>query len=49
MSFLISGPIFFLGLAYAVWVAALKTLWGGAFTYEVAAKPSKEQRGTAEY
>lgn len=44
MSFAIWGPAFFLGLAYAVWQAAFKMLFATSFTYEVAAKPTKEQR-----
>jgi len=43
-SFIISGPFFFLGLAYATHLAALKVLTSRTFTYETAAKPTKEQR-----
>jgi hypothetical protein len=44
LSFIVCGPIFFLGLAYSVWLAALKMMTSRTFTYEVAAKPTKEQR-----
>lgn len=44
VSFVVWGPIYFLTLAYAVWVAAFKILWSRSFTYEVASKPTKEQR-----
>jgi len=44
LSFAVCGPIFFIGLAYSVWIAALKCLSSRSFTYEVAAKPTKEQR-----
>merc|ERR1719440_1034437 len=40
--FAICGPIFFLFLAYSVWLAAVKLLFSRTFTYEVAAKPSME-------
>lgn len=46
LSFLFCGPIFFLALAYSVWIAALKMLSSRSFTYEVASKPTKEQRST---
>jgi hypothetical protein len=38
------APFYFIGLAYAVWVAALKLLHTRTFVYEVAAKPTKESR-----
>jgi len=44
LSFLFCGPFFFLALAYSVWLAALKMLTSRTFKYEVAAKPTKEQR-----
>lgn len=44
LSFLLCGPVYFFLLAYAVWVAALKMLTSKSFVYEVAAKPTKEQR-----
>jgi hypothetical protein len=46
LSFLICGPVFFLGLAYSVWLAALKMIISRSFTYEVASKPTKEMRST---
>jgi hypothetical protein len=46
VSFAIWGPLYFLGLAYAVWLASLKMLFFQSFTYEVAAKPSDKQRSS---
>jgi len=46
VSFVVCGPFFFLGLAYSVWLAALKMLTTRSFSYEVAAKPTKQQRMT---
>jgi hypothetical protein len=46
LSFIIAGPVFFLGLAYSVWSAAIQMVTSRHFCYEVAAKPKKEQRAT---
>jgi hypothetical protein len=44
VSFLVWASVYFLALAYAVWLASLKMLFVQSFTYDVAAKPSEKQR-----
>jgi hypothetical protein len=43
-SFLAWAPVFFFLLAYAVWAAAFRLLASREFVYEVAAKPTQQQR-----
>lgn len=46
ITFIVAGPVFFICLAATVWAAAGRLLFSKSFRYEVASKPTKEQRSS---